>query len=118
MGKLNLAVFISGRGSKMEAIANACQTPDFHAKMSLVFSNKEMAAGLETALDFGISTEILSHKGYGSREAYERDVLKILDQYPIDLICLAGFMRVLSPVLVNAYQGKILNMHPTYKIKV
>jgi phosphoribosylglycinamide formyltransferase-1 len=109
---LRLAVFISGGGSNLQALIEACHAPDFPARITLVFSNKAEAYGLERAKAAGIPTEVLSHKDFASREDYDRAILKILARYEVDLICLAGFMRIITPVLIRPWEGKIINTHP------
>ncbi|MCD8562961.1 MAG: phosphoribosylglycinamide formyltransferase [Alphaproteobacteria bacterium] len=111
-GFLNLAVFISGSGSNLQALIDACKQPGFPAKISFVLSNKEDAYGLERAKTAGIPTEILNHKGFARREDYDHALLEILARYPVDLICLAGFMRILTPVFIRPWEGKIINTHP------
>jgi len=110
-----LAVFISGRGSNLRALHQATQAGgNLHGKatIALVFSNDPAAAGLEWAQSQGIATAAISHKGK-SRETFDGEVLALLQQYaPVDAILLAGYMRRLSSVLVRAYAGKILNIHP------
>lgn len=109
---LRLAVFISGGGSNLQALIEACKTPGFPASISFVLSNKADAYGLERAKAAGISTEVLSHREFSCREDYDRALLDILARYPVDLICLAGFMRILTPVLIKPWEGKIINTHP------
>lgn len=113
MSKLNLAVFISGRGSNLQSLIDACASKDFPAQIALVFSNKPDVQGLERADKAGIPTRVLSHKGFESREDYDRAVLDILKDYPIDLICLAGFMRIITPVLITPWEGRMVNIHPS-----
>lgn len=113
MTPLNLAVFISGNGSNLQALIDACANPDFPARIALVFSNKAEAYGLERAAKAEIPTEVLSHKGFASREEYDAAVLDILGRYPVDLVCLAGFMRLITPVLINPWEGRMINIHPS-----
>lgn len=111
--KLNLAVFISGRGSNLQSIIDACQDPDFPARVSLVLSNKSDAYGLERARKVGIPTVVILHKDYPTREAFEDAMLAELAGHPVDLICLAGFMRILTPHFINRWPDKIINIHPS-----
>lgn len=113
VSKLNLAVFISGRGSNLQSLIDACAGPDFPAQIALVFSNKPDVQGLERAEKAGIPTQVLNHKGFESREDYDAAVLKILGNYPIDLVCLAGFMRIITPVLIEPWEGRMINIHPS-----
>lgn len=110
---LNIAVFISGRGSNLKALIDACKRDDFPAKIALVLSNKKDAGGLEYATDAGIATEIVDHKNFKSREDFDQGLLQALESYDIDLICLAGFMRLLTPVFINKWRNKIINIHPS-----
>lgn len=110
---LKLAIFISGRGSNMLSILKACEKPDYPAKTELVFSNRPKAAGLRIAKKHGIATEVVDHKAFGTREAFEEQVSKRLSNYDIDLIVLAGFMRVLSDGFVEQWPERIINIHPS-----
>ncbi|MCK5373726.1 MAG: phosphoribosylglycinamide formyltransferase [Alphaproteobacteria bacterium] len=110
---LNLAVFISGRGSNMLSILKACEDPDFPARMSLVVSNRPDAAGLNTAQSNGISTETIDHKAYDTREAFEEEISARLKNYDIDLIVLAGFMRIFTDSFVEKWPRRIINIHPS-----
>lgn len=111
--KKKLAIFISGRGSNMEAIIEACNTGVLKdwAEIVLVFSNKPSAAGLETAAAAGLPTQALPSKGK-KRGQFDQEVVELLSNYDLDYIILAGYMRVLSPTFVEAYRGKIINIHP------
>jgi phosphoribosylglycinamide formyltransferase-1 len=111
--KLKLAVFISGRGSNMMAVHEACQREDFPAEIVLVLSNRPDAAGLDYAKEHGIATETVDHKGYDGREFFEKAMLERLSHHDIDYILLAGFMRILTPFFVESWTGKILNIHPS-----
>ena len=111
--KLKIAIFISGRGSNMEAIINASKSNDFPAEISLVLSNKPKALGLETAKLNNIPTAIVNHKDFDNKQDFENSILEILTNYPVDLICLAGFMRILSADFLNNYPDKVINIHPS-----
>jgi len=110
--KLNLAVFISGSGSNLQALIDACADENYPAKITLVLSNNPGAFGLERAQKANIPTKIVNHKDYDSRAEFDGAVQNVLNSYEIDLICLAGFMRILTENFVNKWQGKILNTHP------
>ncbi len=98
----------------MVALADACATPGFPAQMALVLSNVVDAPGLGIAAERGIATETVPHGPYkGDRAAHERAIADILDQHHIDLVCLAGYMRILSPWLVEAWRDRIINIHPS-----
>ena len=111
----NIVVLISGRGSNFVAIAQACERENWAAegiRISLVLSNRPDAAGLERAKEMGIETAVVDHKAFESREDFERAMIEIIDKHNPDVVVLAGFMRVLTPVFVDHYEGKILNIHP------
>jgi phosphoribosylglycinamide formyltransferase-1 len=107
-----IAVLISGRGSNMQSIVEACKRGYINAKVSLVLSNRSEAPGLELAESENIETVVLPHKAFPVREDYDSQVVDILHQKQIDLICLAGFMRLLSSVFVSAFPNRIMNIHP------
>ncbi len=112
--KLNCAVFISGRGSNMEALIQACENPDFPARIAFVLSNRPDAAGLTTAQNAGISTAVVDHKDFPKdKPAFEAAILKELENRDLDLICLAGFMRILSADFIARWPEKIINIHPS-----
>ncbi len=110
--KGRIAVLISGRGSNMKSIVVASKRGLIQADVVLVLSNRLNAAGLEFARSENIETVILPHKDYPDREEYDRKVVEILKERKIDLVCLAGFMRLLSPVFVQAFPNRIMNIHP------
>jgi phosphoribosylglycinamide formyltransferase-1 len=108
-----LGVLISGRGSNLQAILDAIRGGKLDARVGVVVSNVEGAPGLERARAAGVPTEVLSHKDYASRERYDEALVERLHAHDVDLVCLAGFMRLLSPVFVRAFRGRILNVHPS-----
>jgi len=111
--KKRVAILISGRGSNMMALVEAAAAPDFPAEIALVLSNRPDAAGLGWAAERGIRVAAVDHRAYGKdREAFERAMQDVLDENMIDLVCLAGFMRVLTPWFVGQWQGRMLNIHP------
>jgi phosphoribosylglycinamide formyltransferase-1 len=113
MIRKRVAILISGRGSNMSALIAAAKAVDYPAEISLVISNRPDAAGLARAQAEGISTAVVDHKIYGAdREAFERALQAVLEAQRIELVCLAGFMRLLSPWLVERWQGRMLNIHP------
>ena len=113
MNKKRVAVLISGRGSNMTALIDAAKAEDYPAAIVLVVSNRPEAPGLFRARDEGIATAVLDHQPFGeNREAFERALDDILKAHRIDLICLAGFMRLLTPWLVTRWTGRMLNIHP------
>lgn len=107
--KVKLCVFVSGSGTNLQAMLDSDLSP---AEISLVFSNNPEAYALERAKNYNIPTEVINHKGYGTREEFEEDIIRTIEPYGIDLIALAGFMRILSPRFVRHYKNKILNIHP------
>ncbi|MEQ9619078.1 MAG: phosphoribosylglycinamide formyltransferase [Deltaproteobacteria bacterium] len=109
MKKTRLAVFVSGSGTNLQAIIDA-DIPC--VEIALVFSNNPGAYALERAKKHGIQCEVIDHRGYKNREEYDRDVLSAIEPYGIELIALAGFMRIFSPVFVRAYKNRIINLHP------
>ena len=108
-----LGVLISGRGSNLQAILDAIDEGRLDAYVGIVISNKDDAPGLERAAKAGAATAVLSHKAYGSREAFDEAALARLSEHDVEVVCLAGFMRILSPVLVRAFPNRILNIHPS-----
>lgn len=107
-----IAVFLSGRGSNFRAIHDAILEGRINADIVLVFSNRAEAPGLAIARERGLETFVLNPKLYPNREDYDREILKELLKREIDLICLAGYMRILTPVLCQAYRYHIMNIHP------
>ncbi len=112
--KPRVAVFCSGRGSNMEALIKAAQAPDYPAQIALVVSNKPDAKALEIAQALGVKTLAVPSKPFGrDREAHERAIDAALAQEGIEIVCLAGYMRLLTPYLVGRWQGRMLNIHPS-----
>jgi phosphoribosylglycinamide formyltransferase 1 len=111
--KRRVAILISGRGSNMTALIAAAQMPDFPAEIALVASNRPDAAGIAAAHAAGIATAIVDHTAFGKdREAFEAALERELQARRIDIVCLAGFMRLLTPALVSRWQARMLNVHP------
>jgi phosphoribosylglycinamide formyltransferase 1 len=108
----NLGVLISGRGSNLQAIIDAIAGGRLDARISIVISNRPGVAGLDRARAAGIETLTISHRGFASREEYDAVLIRELRGRGVGLVCLAGFMRLLSPVFVNAFPDAILNVHP------
>ena len=109
MKKMRVAVFVSGSGSNLQAIIDA-GIPSI--EIALVFSNNPDAYALKRAEDHGIPTLVINHRDFKSREEFEGEILKHLEPLGVELIVLAGFMRILSPVLVRAYANRMINLHP------
>jgi phosphoribosylglycinamide formyltransferase-1 len=113
MARLKLAILISGRGSNMQALIEACAQDDFPAQVAVVISNRPNAQGLQKAAAAGIDTVIVDHKDYAGRDAFEHALDKALRRYAPDIICLAGFMRLISAGLIGGWEGRIVNIHPS-----
>nr|WP_153864879.1 MULTISPECIES: phosphoribosylglycinamide formyltransferase [Myxococcaceae] len=108
-----MGVLVSGSGSNLQALLDACAQPDFPAEVVLVVSNKPEAFALERARRAGVPTLVLEHQGYGSREAFDAALLAALQAAGVELVCLAGFMRLLSRPFIDFWAGRILNIHPS-----
>jgi len=106
-----LGILLSGRGSNFEAIARNVQAGKIPAEIGVVISNKEEAVGLATARQMGLKAVCIPSKGK-EREAFERELVAALRDNEVDLVCLAGFMRVLTPYFIREFRGRILNIHP------
>jgi phosphoribosylglycinamide formyltransferase 1 len=112
--KTRVAILISGRGSNMHALIDAAAHPDYPAEIVLVLSNRPGAPGLETARAAGIRAEAVDHRRFGAdREAHEAALDVLLREAGAEIVCLAGYMRLLTPRLVDAWQGRMLNIHPS-----
>ena len=108
-----IVVLISGGGTNLQAIIDACELADYPGSVVGVVSNKGDAYGLTRAKNAAIDTVTLSHKDFESRESYDEALITKVDQFAPDVIVLAGFMRILTPGFVQHYQGKLLNIHPS-----
>ena len=106
-----LGILLSGRGSNFEAIARNVQAGKIPAEIAVVISNKQDAVGLARAQEMGLETRFIASKGK-EREAFDREVVAVLREFQVDLVCLAGFMRILSPYFVWEFPDRILNIHP------
>ena len=113
----NIVILISGGGSNMAAIVRASQQQNwakqYNARVSAVVSNKADAQGLVFARDNGIATEVLDHRQFDSREAFDAELAQVIDRHAPDLVALAGFMRILTPGFVAHYEGRLINIHPS-----
>jgi len=113
MSRTRVAVLISGRGSNMAALIEAAKRPDYPAEIVLVVSNVPDAGGLATATAAGIATATVDHRPFGKdRAAFERALQAVLLEHRIDLVCLAGFMRLLTPWFIGEWPNRMLNIHP------
>ena len=113
MTNFSFAVLISGNGSNLQAMIDAIKGNQIYGKICCVLSNKEDANGLQRAQEVKIPTEVVSNKDFETREDFDTEMVRVLSIYNPDLVVLAGFMRILSPVFINAFPGKILNIHPS-----
>jgi phosphoribosylglycinamide formyltransferase 1 len=112
--KKRVAILISGRGSNMTALIEAAKAKDYPAEIALVVSNRPDAAGLDRARSCGIPTAVIDHTTFGGdRKTFEQALDRELREQRIDLVCLAGFMRLLTPWFVNRWSGRMLNIHPS-----
>jgi phosphoribosylglycinamide formyltransferase-1 len=110
--KGRIAVFLSGRGSNFRAIHEAVKAGRINASISLVFSNVEAAPGLQSARESGLETLFLNPKLFASREEYDQEAIREVRKRDVDLICLAGYMRILSPRFCREFQSRCMNIHP------
>lgn len=108
-----LAVLISGSGTNLQAIMAAVDNGRLDAEVTVVLSNRADAGGLARADAAGIATRVLDHRQYDSREAFDQAMIEALDDYRPDTVVLAGFMRILSPLFVRHYAGRLINIHPS-----
>lgn len=113
MAKLKLGVLISGRGSNLQALIEACAAADYPAEIILVISNRPGVQGLERARAAEIPTRVIEHTAYDDRESFDRDIDAALRDAGVELICLAGFMRLLSAWLVGQWPDRVVNIHPS-----
>lgn len=112
-GKLRLGVLISGRGSNLQALIDACTAPGYPAEIALVVSNVAGAYGLERAAEAGIPTRVIDHKPFASRGDFETALTDALSEAGCGLVCLAGFMRLLTAPFVEAWWDRLINIHPS-----
>lgn len=113
MKKLKLGILISGRGSNLQALINACSENAYPAEIVLVISNKPDAQGLKHAIEANIETQVIEHNNYSDRESFDKDLNATLYASGVELICLAGFMRLLSGWFIEKWPNKIINIHPS-----
>ena len=113
MSRLKLAVMISGRGSNLQALIDATADPAFPAEIILVLSNRPGAMGLERAAKAGIPTRVIDHKDFADRAAFDAEMTAALEAAGTELVCLAGFMRLLSDEFVDHWRDRMINIHPS-----
>lgn len=108
-----LGILISGRGSNLQAFIDACDSGELAAQISIVISNNPDTTGLQRAADAGITTCCVNHRAYSNREDFDRALVEKLQEHGAELIILAGFMRILTPVFITAFAGRLMNIHPS-----
>jgi phosphoribosylglycinamide formyltransferase-1 len=113
VARLKVGVLLSGRGSNLQALIDACAAPDFPAEIGLVISNKAGAGGLARAEAAGIPHQVIDHRGFPDRPAFEAVLDGALREAGVGLVCLAGFMRLLTAGFVNAWHDRLINIHPS-----
>lgn len=111
--KVKTAILISGRGSNMQALIKASLESDFPAQIVLVLSNKADALGLKYASQHHIATAVIDHKKFSNRQDFDQRIDEVLQSHQVELVCLAGFMRILSVQLVKKWHKKMINIHPS-----
>lgn len=111
--KAKVGVLISGRGSNLQSLIDASSAPNYPAEIRLVISDKPDAYGLERAKQAGIATKVIDRKKYADRQSFENAIDQALQEAGVGIVCLAGFMRLLSPWLVDRWLGKLINIHPS-----
>lgn len=112
-GRLRTGVLISGSGTNLQALLDACGAPDFPAEIGLVISNRADAGGLERARRAGVASIIIPHKDYPSRESFDAEIDRALREAGVEFVCLAGFMRLLTPGFVEQWRDRLVNVHPS-----
>jgi phosphoribosylglycinamide formyltransferase-1 len=109
----NIVILISGRGSNMEAIVRACASERWDARVAAVVSNRADAAGLAFARDHGIAAEVVEHRAFASREAFDAELARRIEAHAPDVVALAGFMRIVGADFVRRFEGRLVNIHPS-----
>ena len=113
MAQLKVGILISGRGSNMAALARAVRATDYPAEIACVVSNREDAPGLEVAAKAGIQTAVVSHRDHADRETFDRALSAEMERHGVELIALAGFMRIFSPWFPVRWANRVINIHPS-----
>ena len=113
MARLKTAILISGRGSNMQALIDACRTPDAVAEIALVLANNPNAGGLAYAAAAGIPAAVVDHRAYPDRAAFDAELNRRLNAAGIEFVCLAGFMRLLTRGFIEAWRDRMINIHPS-----
>jgi phosphoribosylglycinamide formyltransferase-1 len=113
MSRKRVGVLISGRGSNMMALIEAAKAIDYPAEIAFVLSNRPDAGGIETAAKLGIATQVIDHRKFATREEFDALVNQSLQAQKLDLIACAGFMRIMTPILISPWEGRMINIHPS-----
>lgn len=113
MAKVKVAVMISGRGSNMGALARAAMAPDYPAEIAMVISNKPHVGGIDLAVEYDLPYRVIDQSQFENREDHEAAITEILKEADIELICLAGYMKILTESFVSSWRGHIINIHPS-----
>lgn len=113
MAALNLAVLISGRGTNLQALIDACAAPEFPARIALVISNEPGAEGLARAEAAGIPATVIDHRDFESRDAFDAALIDAIRKHDVGLVCLAGFMRLVTEGFVRQWRDRLINIHPS-----
>ncbi len=113
MSRKRVGVLISGRGTNMAALVEAASAPSYPAEISCVVSNRPDAAGLDFARSHGIAAHAIDHTQFATREAFDTELNAYLKSQNLDIIACAGFMRIMSPVMIDAWAGRMINIHPS-----
>lgn len=111
--KTPVGVLISGSGTNLAALLAAAADPAYPARIAVVLSNKPDAYGLTRAKEAGVATEVVPHRGWGSRAAYDTELVRVLRSHAVEWVCLAGFMRIVTATLIDGFDGRVLNIHPS-----
>jgi phosphoribosylglycinamide formyltransferase-1 len=109
----NIVILISGRGSNMEAIVRACTSEGWNARVAAVVSNRGDAAGLAFAREHGIATEVVEHRAFATRDAFDAELARRIEAHSADIVALAGFMRIVGADFVRRFEGRLVNIHPS-----
>ena len=111
--KRRIAVFASGNGSNFEGIATACDTGELQAEVALMVCDRPGAPVVERAAAHGVESYVFAPREFASKADFEREIVRRLDEAGVELVCLAGYMRIVGPTLLGAYEGRIINLHPS-----
>lgn len=110
---MNIGVLISGRGSNLQAIIDACEKGEIPAKVGVVISNNPKAFGLERAKKHNIPVSAIDNRDFKDKNTYELEIIKVLQEHKVELVCLAGYMQIVGAILLGHYRSRIINIHPS-----